>query len=89
MILKMYSVYDIKSKIYHPPCLCHNAGHATRMFTSTFSKPGSVMHDFPSDFQIFEIGAFDDQTAVIETLINPTLICSVSDLIIPTPEETT
>jgi len=86
--MKMYSVYDIKSKIYHPPTLCHNTGHATRMFTSIFSKPGSVMNEFPHDFQIFEIGAFDDQTSVIETLVNPTFVCSVADLITPAPEET-
>jgi len=89
MILRMYSVYDIKSKIYHPPQYCHNTGHATRMFTSQFQKAGSVMHDFPNDFQIFEVGSYDDQTAELEGLKNPTLVCSVADLITPAPEETT
>jgi len=86
MILKMYSVYDIKSKIYHPPQFCHNTGHATRMFTSQFSKPGSVMHDFPHDFQIYECGAYDDATCEIEPLQNPTLVCSVADLLDNDPE---
>lgn len=77
----MYSVYDIKSKIYHPPQYCHNTGHATRMFQSQFSKPGSVMHDYPQDFQIFECGAYDDSTCQIEPLQNPTLVCTVADLL--------
>ena len=88
MILKMYSVFDIKSKLYHPPAFCHNPGHATRMFTQQFSKPGSVMHDFPHDFQIFEIGEYDDSSGDIRGEKNPTLICSVADLIQPSPEET-
>ena len=51
------------------------------MFQSQFSKPGSVMHDYPADFQIWELGAYDDATAQLEPLANPTLICTVADLI--------
>jgi len=87
MILRMYSVYDIKSKIYHPPQFCHNAGHATRMFKQQFSKTGSVMHDFPNDFQIFECGAYDDSTCQVEALQNPTLICTVADLLEELPQK--
>lgn len=81
MILRMYSVYDIKSKIYHPPQFCHNAGHALRMFQSQFSKSGSLMNEFPQDFQIFELGAYDDSNGSIEGLQNPTCICTVADLV--------
>jgi len=77
----MYSVFDIKSRIYHPPMYCHNTGHATRMFTSIFLEPKTTINQFPDDFQVFQIGEFDDSNGKIKPLQNPELICSAADLI--------
>lgn len=45
------------------------------------------MHDFPNDFQIFECGAYDDSTCQVEALQNPTLICTVADLLEELPQK--
>ena len=81
MILRMYSVYDIKSKIYHPPQFCHNTGHALRYFAMQFKETNSVMAQYPADFQIFEVGAYDDSTAEIQALQNPTHVANVDELL--------
>lgn len=84
MILKLYSVYDEKTQLYHPPNFCHNAGHATRMFTQLFKDPTCVFNQFPVDFRIYEIGEFNDETGAIKTYRKPTAICTGLDLI-PNP----
>lgn len=81
MQLEMFSIYDVKSKIYHPPVYCHNKGHALRMFEHEFSKPGTLMHQFPADFQVFQVGTWDDAIASLTGMQNPTLICNLADLL--------
>lgn len=89
MVLKMYCIYDRKSAIHQPPQFCHNTGHALRMYRDIFSDPKSQLHRYPEDFQIFEIGGFDDATANVMQ-ITPHLICSGTDLVdvqTPSPNE--
>jgi len=43
------------------------------------------MHDFPNDFQIFELGEYDDATGAIMGEQNPTFICTVADLLAAVP----
>lgn len=82
MILKLFSVYDRKSKIYQPPFYCHNVGHATRMFTGIFSEPGKVFSAFPYDFEVWESGSYDDQTGMVTPLEKIIYICTAADLLV-------
>lgn len=65
MVLKMYSIFDKKSEIHHPPAFCHNTGHALRHFMTVFNDGNNMLNNFPEDFQIIEIGTFDDATAKV------------------------
>lgn len=80
MILKMYCIYDRKSQIHMPPNYCHNTGHALRVFTDIFRKSDTILNRYSEDFQVFEVGTFDDQTAEIKA-VKPYLICTGSDLL--------
>lgn len=79
MILKMYSVYDRKTEIHHPPAFCHNTGHALRFFTDVFTSPDNVFGKHAEDYQIFEIGTFNDEDAKL-TACTPHLITSGAEL---------
>lgn len=81
MKLKVYSVYDKKTRLYHPPSYCHNQEHAMRMFFQVMKGAGDTMSLYPEDFQIWELGTFDDSTGYIEVTKNPLLICEVMDLV--------
>ncbi len=81
MVLKMFCLYDRKSEIHQPPMFCHNTGHALRVFASYCNRPDQMLSQYPEDFQLFEIGTFDDQTAVVEKLDKPHLVCTVTELI--------
>lgn len=80
MILKMYCIYDRKTEIHHPPNMAHNTGHALRVFTEIFATPNQVFGKYPEDFQIFEVGSFDDQSGMLTALKTPHLICSGTEL---------
>ena len=81
MVTRLFSVYDKKSQIYHPPFHCHNEGHAKRMFTSFFKKQGTVFAEYPKDFQVWEIGKFDDSKGMISGSKNNTIVCEAIELV--------
>ena len=80
MIMRLYSVFDIKPKIYYPPNACHNVGDALRFYNNMFQREGSNFNRYPEDYQVFELGAFDDSTGMIEMLQNPTMIIRADEL---------
>ena len=80
MILNMYSLFDIKSRIFHPPVYCHNDPHCLRMFESELRKKQSIFAEYPEDFQIFNLGTFDDATGDIIPVKKPTLVQTLSAL---------
>lgn len=79
MLMKMFCIYDRKSEAYHPPGCAHSAGHALRNYSDVFRNPATVFCTHPDDFQIYEIGTFDDATGVT-TCIKPHLICTGTEL---------
>ncbi len=81
MKLMIYTVYDKKAQIYHPPYYCHNVGHATRMFKTMFQQKESVINQYPEDFQVFELGEFNDSTGKMIGYQQPNFICTAADLI--------
>ena len=65
MILKIFTVLDIKSKAYIPPFYMPTTEMAVRTFTN---MANDVNHQFglnPEDFILHEIGTFDDATATL------------------------
>lgn len=65
MKLKAYSVYDSKVKNYTRPLYHRNAAEALRGFESECNNPESSLNKFPSDFTLFEIGEWDDESAIL------------------------
>lgn len=83
MILRLYSLYDEKTEIFHPPYFCHNAGHAVRTFSELFSRPGTTVNRHPGDFTLYETGEFDDSTGKIESHPVPVLVGKMSHILGP------
>lgn len=87
MKLRMYSIFDKKSLIHHPPQFLYNTGHALRYFKSTVERQErSFMTDYPEDFDVYEVGSFDDQTGVVEKMDKPQYIVNMGELIDHKPQ---
>ena len=65
MKTKAFAVYDSKVKNYTKPLYQRNAAEAIRGFEEECNNPESKINKFPSDFTLFEIGEYDDETAVL------------------------
>lgn len=61
----LYSVYDAKVKYFHPPMFMMNRGEALRSWEEIANDESSTICRHPNDFDLFELGEFDDQTGKI------------------------
>jgi hypothetical protein len=66
MELKAYAVHDGKGKYFGLPFFMQNAGMATRAFSDLVNDPQSSINRHPEDYVLYEIGKYDDQTAILE-----------------------
>lgn len=65
MMLKVFSIYDIKAETYSPPFFLQTVGLAIRTFTDVANDRESRVHKYPEDFTLFEIGTFNDTSGTI------------------------
>jgi hypothetical protein len=71
MIVNVYAVFDAVAKVFLPPFVQANDGLACRSFVRAVNDRASQLGQFPADFQLYRIGSFDDQTAVLESEVPP------------------
>jgi len=81
MITKMYSVYDKKAKIFNVPVFLHNTAVACRAFGELANNPDHQYGKHPGDYELWEIGTYDDQCALTCPQIDKTHVIDFSDLI--------
>jgi len=56
------SIRDVKGETYAQPWFTHTAAVAVRHFTDIVNNPekGGTIYSHPEDFQLYEIGIWDD-----------------------------
>lgn len=64
----VYSIYDSAAKAYFPPFFLHTEGMALRGFTDAVNDPNSQVGKHPKDYDLFQIGTFDDNTGQLTPL---------------------
>lgn len=62
MILKSFSLFDLKANAYSTPFFFNHQGQAIRAVMDMLSSADSVPARHPQDFQLWELGTWDDQT---------------------------
>lgn len=80
MKLKIYSVYDSKVGAYLPPFFLRSEGEAIRSFTHAATSDEHTFAKHPSDYTLFDLGEYDDETGSIDTPASPIRICSASEV---------
>lgn len=71
------SVFDSVSGLYARPIYVPSAGAAVRMFTDEVNRDASdnAMFKHASDFQLYQMGEFEDTTGVSKWIV-PELLCT-------------
>lgn len=65
VIHKIFTVYDIKAEAYLPPFFLHAEGMAVRVFANAINDPGHQFGANPTDYSLFQLGEYDDNSGVI------------------------
>lgn len=61
----MYTVYDAAAQAYGPPFFSRTHGEAIRSFESACADPQRDFFKHATDYSMWHIGQFDDQTGAI------------------------
>lgn len=69
MILRAYTLYDVKALQYHSPYFTHTDGMAVRMLTDLVNEGGNNVSRHPRDFTLYQCGHYDDQTGIFTPLV--------------------
>lgn len=68
MKISIFTVFDQKASAFLQPFFSPTVGTAIRAFSDTINDPNSMLSKHPADFTLFEIGGFDDQSGVVDSL---------------------
>lgn len=71
----VFSVYDIKAECYLPPFTFPAVGQGIRLFTDICSDSNHPVGKHKSDYRLYRIGEFDDNSGDIVSAI-PTVLCT-------------
>lgn len=86
--LKMFCVFDSKIGEYMQPFFATHSGEALRGWEQLVNDGKSNLFQYPEDFSLFEIGTFDTEKAVFQSLNTPhSLATAISYKRKPKPEE--
>jgi hypothetical protein len=79
---KVVSILDVKASVYMPPQFVVSTGVAIRGFSDAInnSQNPSDLYNHPEDFTMFELGEYDDASAVFNLHQKPKLLAKGSDL---------
>lgn len=64
MILIGFSLLDMKTGIFNTPFFMAHAGQAVRACVDLGQDNGTTVGRHPADFQLCQVGTFDDQTGM-------------------------
>lgn len=76
--MKIFCVYDVKAKYYQTPWFQPTNVHANRIFTSEVNRAAAdnLLYNHYKDFELYELGTWDESTGALLTDNPPTLVTS-------------
>lgn len=65
MILRAFSVHDIRADVFNVPFFKRSVGEAIRDFTELANDEQSFVAKYPSDYRLLVVGSYNDETGVL------------------------
>lgn len=81
MKLIAFSIFDEKATVFSPPFFLPAVGLATRLFSDLANDKTKTIGKHPSDYKLYQIGHYDDQTAQTDNETLPIFIGNANDYI--------
>lgn len=70
MILKVFSVYDVKARAFAQPFFFSEKGEAIRAFMSAVNDKNTMFNRYPEDYMLYYVGMYDNSSAIFDS-VNP------------------
>lgn len=80
MVVKMYSVYDVKTRLYQIPFPAFNDGDAIRRMSDEVNLKDCPVARHPEDYLLFVLGEYDDQNGKLSPFESPEQVIAFSEL---------
>lgn len=68
MLLRAYTLHDIKALTYSPPFFQANNALAIRMLEDLVADNNTTVGRHPSDYKLYCCGSYDDATGILQPL---------------------
>ncbi|QXP07914.1 MAG: nonstructural protein [Arizlama microvirus] len=82
MRIKMFSIRDLQLSIFTSPMFLNSEIQAVRqIYMAMNNHPDNQLTQFPENFQLVELGEFDDTTGRFETYDVPKLIITAEGIL--------
>lgn len=83
MILKIVCIRDTAADVFGMPNFVASLGGALRSFGDEVNRKeqGNQLNGHPEDFILYELGEYDDSTAVFKLLEQPRQLARAVDLV--------
>lgn len=79
MMTKVFSIYDSKGQIFGNPFNMPTTGMAVRAFNDLVNDKNTTVNRHPSDFVLYQIAEFDDQTGEYKNVNPHSMLGTASD----------
>lgn len=73
-VFKICAVRDAAIDAFGQPIFVRHLGEAIRSFTDEVNRSGSVFNAHPSDYELYHIGDYDDDTATLRSVAALSLV---------------
>lgn len=77
----VYAVRDNKVGSYFDPMFFPHVAACVRMLTEVVQDNKSTLSKHPQDFELYELGTYDDSRGDLDVLPNPKFIMNITDLV--------
>lgn len=85
MKTRMFAIYDVKAQMYNAPFFMPSVGMAIRAFSDLVNDAQSMVAKHPEDYQLFEVGGFDDNSGEASSVTPVKFISSAVECVVRKP----
>lgn len=71
MLLKAFSIRDSKAEVFNTPFFQKTHGEAERSFQALVKDEKTMVSQYPTDYDLYYIGDYDDQSGELIGLDTP------------------
>lgn len=85
MSISVFAIYDRVASTYGTPFYSVNAQTAMRAVSHEVNHTNTILAQNAADFELYELGSFDQDAGAFALFDAPTRICSCAAFVVPEP----